>query len=57
MTSFTQKQIVSIRQFGVINCISACRYSAGKEEVTVWSSLGAGRNICDIWNSVNWTGK
>lgn len=45
---FTQKQIVGIRQFGIINYISALKYTVGKKEVTVRSSPGVGRSVCDI---------
>lgn len=56
MITFTQKQIVNIRQFGIVNHISALKYSLGKE-VTACSSPGAGRFIWDIRGSVNWIGK
>lgn len=42
MITFTQKQIVNIKQFGIINHISALKYSLGEEE-SAWSSPGAGR--------------
>lgn len=35
MTPFMQKKIVSVGQFGIIDDISALKYSVGKEVVTI----------------------